>query len=118
MREIKFKFWDSKEKEMLGEYPLASIAEDAFTFHIRDYIIPLQFTGLLDKNGKKIYEGDIVNYDYNSEPITHHALEQVQWDYEWGCWKFGIYMLEPTIKNTLEIIGNIYENPDLLTNNK
>ena len=69
----------------------------------------MQFTGLLDKNGKEIYEGDIIDYGSGRHyPITYEVNG------------FGIKFHHGHERNWLdlskfEIIGNIHENPDLLT---
>jgi len=72
-----------------------------------------QFTGLLDKNGKEIYEGDIVNWDRGA-----NVPRQVQWngtDCEWQAWwKLGFIKLTIYEAERVEVIGNIYENPSLL----
>lgn len=74
----------------------------------------MQFTGLLDKNGKEIYEGDVVRGS-NSYDM------EVFWMETSAC--FGIFWLagnlacEDTLQNHMaehfEVIGNIYENPEL-----
>lgn len=77
--------------------------------------VVMQFTGLIDKNGKEIYEGDIVAYDGN-------CVARVEWERGGFLFKFvdGIehpspnFWHEPTDEPITEVIGNIYENPSLL----
>ena len=64
----------------------------------------MQFTGLLDKNGKEIYEGDIIKADWHWE-----EPKQVSLNFDW-IYDFQEYGLDG---DNLEIIGNIYENPEL-----
>lgn len=68
-----------------------------------------QLTNLLDRNGKEIYDKDIVTDGYNNKYGTY----VVSWDHEKAGWDFVSHD-----GRELEIIGNIYENPDLLTPNK
>ena len=66
-----------------------------------------QFTGLYDKNGKEIYEGDIMCWpDYEGKKF------QTRWVVEWNDKRSGWSDWSP--KEKAEVIGNIYENPELL----
>ncbi|WP_143314548.1 YopX family protein [Clostridium sp. HBUAS56017] len=73
----------------------------------------MQYTGLKDKKGKEIYEGDIVNDgDLNFEVYRHNSGE---WKAGWcSLWE---YISDNEIENCWEIVGNIYENPEILENN-
>ena len=70
-----------------------------------------QFTGLLDKNGKEIYEGDI-SFDWQGNPIV------VRWENELGscgcCYDEFNGCGFISVFEGLEVVGNIYENPELL----
>ena len=113
MREIKFRAWDKQYNRWAVSAP--TIVE---RFHKS---LPscelMQYTGLKDKNGKEIYEGDIVaieNYNSFLKKWLPHNTE-VKW---FGA---GFRAMEGSISNDLtflpnhnEVIGNIYENKDLL----
>lgn len=79
-----------------------------------------QFTGLLDKNGKEIYEGDIIrSYDSENNPIIH----SISWDNKKACY-VAIMLRYPLLGGSIdkgwidefekEVIGNVFDNPELL----
>ncbi len=115
MREIKFRVWDISNKRMFENVQLSNF--DAFLRSSRrenenDFVVT-QFTGLLDKSGKEIYEGDIIEF-YKDAPF------QILWNDEFGklmyCYKDGRGaggFTKRTAKRAT-VIGNIYENPELL----
>ena len=87
--------------------------EQTFATPLEDVEL-MQFTGLLDKNGKEIYEGDILKFYFGSK----WERDQVQYDDKYAHYslKESNITLNFFIENedTLEVIGNIYENPELI----
>lgn len=65
----------------------------------------MQFTGLKDKNSKEIYEGDIISHKFYSAPVV------VTWNEEKAMFDSGDISMTGS---KVEVIGNIYENPELL----
>lgn len=66
----------------------------------------MQFTGLYDKNGNEIFEGDIIDYGCN----RYMPVEFIN-----GCFCICKNTAMPTLMSLYPVIGNIYENPELLT---
>ena len=117
MREIKFRFWDKIDKKMLYDYTLEEANINLAKIEpLNEYEIMMQYTGLKDKNGKEIYEGDILHSD-KSELEHVYIIEWSNKDDYCGfvtvSKKYGLRtFLNKDFKNS-EVIGNIYENPEL-----
>ena len=126
-REIKFRAWDKRELRMIqwqsyffGEYVFENRMDET---DFVPYEI-MQFTGLKDKNGKEIYEGDILNWTGKRSKDTSEFAYRYIITFENGIFGYRlgnaqVNKIEPlqglVELETYEVIGNIYENPDLLT---
>ena len=113
MREIKFRAWDKRFKKM-------DSGSGALLLRINstDFSDPMQYTGLKDKNGKEIYEGDLLIFQGD-----RNAMFEVFYNDTYGRYsccrthylgsRCGGYVPEIEDKK-FEVIGNIWENSDLL----
>ncbi len=115
MRELKFRAWAKKEKKMIYDLGTPTMIDGILYFHT-DYT-PMQCTGLKDKNGKEIFEGDVC--------VWRNNKFYVEWNGDlWGGWvgaknhadqvPFGCNQNGGLPHEEMEITGNVYENPELL----
>lgn len=131
MREIKFRAWDKLKKIMLNNvegmhfdisesgveqiYALSTSKEFELNWRPINIIELMQYTGLKDKNGKEIYEGDIVRW--YEVPVENIISGSVYWHKSLGTWFIKSiieYHLGLVNMGGCEVIGNKFENPELI----
>jgi len=127
MREIKFRLWDLDNQKMVKNIsfdfyltwdPCIGNEGKLIPFSNHECII-MQYTGKKDKNGVEIYEGDIVENRYCGK------VYEIVWDNESSTWSqkidnnyrsfFMDWAKDKKSEHNIEIIGNIYENTELLS---
>jgi len=129
-REIKFRAWVKhagfmghvEELFLMNEYVNINLDEDPEAYCVgnsRSYIFDkveiMQFTGLHDKNGAEVFEGDVVKgKDYNDRRFIGEVIfDSCQW-YLKGVKQYKEYHALNKINYNFEIIGNIHQQPELL----
>ena len=141
MRQIKFRAWDKDEKRWFSNFYLSPkgqlLEKDMGLSGLSpiptDMVELMQYTGRHDKNGKEIYEGDIVKVwhyrDEDAPELDDTTIHEVVWG---GDGEYPAFDLKPDLTDDMndlaymvsggfdddiphhEVIGNIYENPELL----
>ncbi len=112
-REIKFRIFDTRNKKMITNnvcFQIALSVDGTIKSGITGDVL-MQYTGLKDKNGKEIYEGDILTYS-GTTSNGNKIIREVNYNVENARFQSGMYLLSQSIELS-EIIGNIYENPEL-----
>lgn len=141
MRDIKFRAWSINENLMYYDVGLVQKKDGpwwvfdngARLCQSGDHYVIMQFTGAKDKNGREVYDGDIIRGPSNTNPYggksnrTKCFMFKIFWlqnDMFWGGWcmeRLGNhndpYRTFPRISGS-EVVGNIYENPVLLEEKK
>ena len=132
MREIKFRAWHATAGKMYvwegdgNDYKDEWWGDDWTVFwgairNVAKHYTLMQFTGLEDKNGNEIYEGDIVKWGHHCEFCHEDPIRiaettispDIQFVTDKYTFHFGNFAYKDTEKH-LEVIGNIYEHPELL----
>lgn len=122
MRDLKFRAWDDEHNTGMF-YPLewffGNVVKAKHPAGKTIRVIPMQYTGLKDRNGKEIYEGDLFG-ESNSDGVEVFGEVYFDTDFAGFCVKYpnggwttlGEHLLEK--RNHREVIGNIYEHKHLL----
>ena len=125
MREIKFRAWDKVNKIMQysgiiwGDYDFPALSELNYGDNIYNLSNLMQYTGLKDKNGKEIYDGDIIEaYEFIQKPKMVVKFDEEMAGFIPFIWKQALeyqdYIGYFAHEDWCIVIGNIYENPELL----
>ena len=121
-REIKFRAYHHLTKKIINpeEVSNKTLGKNPIEWHNERKWTLMQYTGLKDKNGKEIYEGDIVSIEYGKGVVEYsekQAMFIINWIGDNEAYNESLaynprnYIYGKTRKD-IEVIGNIYENPE------
>lgn len=119
-----FRVWDKSNKEWAQDFTLSQdgnlLCDNGTTLFVPSEFVGMQCTGMKDKDGRYIYEGDYVEeeypkfYDINKyetlSRIGHVYRAEVGFCIDWNEGYINFYK---GFEGTLKVIGNIYENPEI-----
>ena len=113
MRTIKFRYWSEDTKKMIDGKEAFGILNETIQHNLIVANI-MQYTGLKDKNGKEVFEGDVLRLNGIGGDEKECAIYQVFWNDKTASFidkktKTALYL----IGESAEVIGNIYSNPEL-----
>lgn len=126
MREIKFRIWSESDKEMTSHERIRILPKDK---HLREVFddnsaVWMQYTGLKDKKGVEIYEGDVCKYHKNTSKwlVSYHFEVRFKNAAFYAYWERDMMgkqeqhwdLLSQKDMRNIRVISNIYENPELL----
>ena len=115
MREIEFRAWHKEATKMLYE----DYTGDALRWKREGQpIVVMQYTGLKDKNGVKIFEGDILSTDCDGNSFFYVIFFEGSYCLEYNGNTQGRNPLSEKRSQGLVVVGNIYENPELMEGDK
>ena len=124
MRKIKFRAWDKESRKMLSSKSWCGHYDDLYFTDINQILekmngvnntILMQYTGLKDKNEKEIYEGDIVRVIEEELPKDYKEnIGEVIFENNSFLFSGFFGYIFKNDKNSIEVIGNIYQNPELI----
>ena len=134
MRELKFRAWIKnyncyadvlgfEQDRLFVQFQSGERAQHRLYVPIEDCVLE-QYTGLKDKNGQKIYEGDIVTFmveRFNNVTLGFESEDWhtavVEWNQDDACYSFMVRDVPFSVRYEAEVIGNIHKQPELLEAN-
>lgn len=132
MKNLKFRAWDKRREDFRNDifvdtngnlYQFSKITGygQAITYLDNEHIVLMQSTGFKDKNGKEIFEGDIVQYldgEYSFTGVVENSVFGIYAKNKYDNYRFEDFADENTKEADVVVIGNIYEDKGLLENER